>query len=111
MLINILAKNCKLAWSLQELQKLHIAEQPWTEQLSAYCANLQKPMSEGYLPAHRLHRLATIVLSLPSLIQLSGSCRLFALAMAEELEGWHRSSYVMYSMSDYEIPTGKYVWT
>ena len=97
--------------ALTALQKLHIAERGRRISPAAFQANLRDPASEAYVSSHKLCRLGAIVLSLPSLVQLSGTCSLFEAAMAEELEGWHRSQYQAGSMSDYDWPEGTYVWT
>ena len=92
--------------ALTALQKLHIVEYraslPPLPSLEAFQRDLVTPLSEGYLEAHQLVRLGAIIFSLPSLVQLSGRWSLFALGMAEELEGWHTSPYKKASMTEYE---------
>ena len=93
--------------ALTALQKLQIVERygvqiPSREDL--YQSNLRDPLSEGYLRAHQLHRLGAIILSLPSLVQVSGECRVFLWAIAEELEGWHKSKPSV----DYDFPMSSY---
>ena len=97
--------------ALITLQRLHIAHhEEAAVSRAAFMANLRNPASKDHLPAHNLCRLGAIILSLPSLIQLSGKCALFDLGIGEELKGWHRSQYDVLPLSDFDHPSSQYVW-
>ena len=79
-----------LTGTMTALQKLHISEfrdaQP--DDVEAYNNDLADTESEGHQSAQQLHQLGQVLFSLPSLVQVSGECRLFTCAMAEGLEEW-----------------------
>ncbi len=99
--------------SFTSLQRIHIAERRVLPSLADFQRDLQTPSSRGYLPAHRLCRLGATVTSLPSLVQLSGRCPLFAVGMPDSIEtrGWKEGTYPRASMSDYDLCLPKiYMW-
>ena len=97
--------------ALTSLQKLHISDRRAAYiSLARYQANLENPVSEGYLPAHQLRRLGATVLGMPSLFQLSGRGTLFDVAMAEELKSWHRSKDRRFSMTKFDWFHCNCVW-
>lgn len=77
--------------ALPDLQTLRIVEERVHADEEAYKYDLQHPHSAGYLEAHHLCRLGAIIFDHPSIRQVSGNCRLFALGMAEGLRGWKKS--------------------
>lgn len=97
--------------ALTALQKLHLAEyEPQPQSLEDFQRDLQAPGAEGYLPAHQLRHLSARILSLPSLVQLSGEGTLIALGMAEGLQDWEKCPEELGSVTPYPWKSSKYMW-
>ena len=75
---------------MTSLERLHIAD--WTkgstDDVEAFNSALTDTSSPDHTEAVELHQLGQAILSLPRLAEVSGPCRLFSCAMAEELRAW-----------------------
>ena len=82
------AEAILLPGAMTTLQKLHILEGRDAADVEEYKNDLANTESEGHQSAQKLHQLGQVLFSLPSLVQVSGSCPLFSCAMAEGLKEW-----------------------
>lgn len=75
---------------MTSLQKLHIWESKHdpTHDVTAFNTALGDTASADHQWAQELYQLGQVVLSLPNLVQVSGSSLLFTGAMAEGLRAW-----------------------
>ena len=84
------AHNILSNGAMSTLEKLQIRDRPkdMTHDVTAFNASLRNTASPDHKKAQKLHKLGQILLSLPRLVEVSGACQLFSVAMAEDLRAW-----------------------
>ena len=84
------AEALLLPGAMTTLQRLHILDDgtPWLLNPEIFQKELTDAESEGHKEVQKLYQMGQVLFSLPSLVQVSGTCPLFTCAMAEGLKDW-----------------------